>query len=168
MNSTTNPTRAKIGIFGIGLAAYWPQFEGLRERLEGYQREVEARLNSFGAEVISAGLADTAPAALAAGDRFTQANVDMLICYVGTYATSSQVLPAVQRVKKPVLVLNLQPTADGKGKLTHPPVSSTATRPTVSSNGRRQRLGQHAGRGTRGPEEEQFAEPLLLDDRPEL
>jgi L-arabinose isomerase len=105
------PTRAKIGIFGIGLAAYWPQFEGLRERLEGYQREVESKLSSFGAEVISAGLVDTAQAALAAGDLFTQANVDMLICYVGTYATSSQVLPAVQRVKKPVLVLNLQPTA---------------------------------------------------------
>jgi L-arabinose isomerase len=111
MNPNSRLTPAKIGIFGIGLAAYWPQFEGLRERLEGYQREVEARLNSFGAEVISAGLVDTAPAALAAGDMFTQANVDMLICYVGTYATSSQVLPAVQRVKKPVLVLNLQPSA---------------------------------------------------------
>ena len=24
----------RVGIFGIGLAAYWPQFEGLRERLE--------------------------------------------------------------------------------------------------------------------------------------
>ena len=23
-------TSAKIGVFGIGLAAYWPQFEGLR------------------------------------------------------------------------------------------------------------------------------------------
>jgi len=33
--------KAKIGVFGIGLAAYWPQFEGLKERLEGYQREVE-------------------------------------------------------------------------------------------------------------------------------
>ena len=31
-------TKPRIGVFGIGLAAYWPQFEGLRERLEGYQR----------------------------------------------------------------------------------------------------------------------------------
>jgi len=30
--------------------------------------------------------------------------------YVGTYATSSQVLPAVQRRKAPVLILNLSPT----------------------------------------------------------
>lgn len=102
--------KVKVGVFGIGLAAYWPQFEGLKERLEGYQREVEARLAGFGAQVVSAGLVDTAPAALAAGDMFTRENVDLIICYVGTYATSSQVLPAVQRVGRPVLVLNLQPT----------------------------------------------------------
>ncbi|MCS7061748.1 MAG: L-fucose/L-arabinose isomerase family protein [Anaerolineae bacterium] len=101
---------AKIGVFGIGLAAYWPQFEGLKERLEGYQREVEARLRQFGGEVVSAGLVDTAPAALAAGDLFIRENVDLIVCYVATYATSSQVLPAVQRVRRPVLVLNLQPT----------------------------------------------------------
>ena len=29
---------ARVGVFGIGLAAYWPQFEGLHERLQGYQR----------------------------------------------------------------------------------------------------------------------------------
>ncbi len=100
---------AKIGVFGIGLAAYWPQFEGLKERLEGYQRQVEARLAGFDAEIISAGLVDTAPLAAAAGDLFIQSNVDLIVCYVGTYATSSQVLPAVQRTGRPVLVLNLQP-----------------------------------------------------------
>ena len=101
---------AHVGIFGIGLAAYWPQFAGLRERLEGYQRYVEQRLTDAGCEVISAGLVDTPPAAQAAGDLFARANVDLLICYVGTYATSAQVLPAVQRRKAPVLVLNLQPS----------------------------------------------------------
>ena len=48
----------RVGIFGIGLAAYWPQFEGLRERLEGYQRDIHARLEAMGAEVVSAGLVD--------------------------------------------------------------------------------------------------------------
>jgi L-arabinose isomerase len=33
------------------------------------------------------------------------------LCYVGTYATSSQVLPLVQEAKAPVIVLNLQPRA---------------------------------------------------------
>ena len=56
------PSRARVGVFGIGLAAYWPQFPGLKERLAGYQREVEQRLTALGAEVISAGLVDDAAA----------------------------------------------------------------------------------------------------------
>ena len=102
--------RVKIGIFGIGLHAYWEQFPGLKERLEGYQRDIELRLGAFDADVVSAGLVDTAPAAREAGARFTREDVDLVICYVGTYATSSQVVPAVQGVNRPVLVLNLQPT----------------------------------------------------------
>jgi len=100
----------RIGVFGIGLHAYWEQFPGLKTRLEGYQREVEAGLEAVGAEVVSAGLADTAPAAREAGARFAAADLDLIICYVGTYATSSQVVPAVHQAGRPVLVLNLQPT----------------------------------------------------------
>lgn len=49
------------------------------------------------------------PRARNAGDLFTSENVDLIVCYVGTYSTSSQVLPAVQRRGAPVLILNLQP-----------------------------------------------------------
>lgn len=101
--------KAKIGVFGIGLAAYWPQFKGLKERLETYQRYVEKRLEDFGADVTSVGLIDDAPGAKQAGDTFARENVDLMICYVGTYSTSSQVLPVVQRRNAPVLILNLQP-----------------------------------------------------------
>ncbi len=111
----TGPRRAgggtvRVGIFGIGLAAYWPQFEGLRERLEGYQRGIEARLETIGAEVVSAGLVDTAQAARQAGETLAAARVDLVLLYTATYATSSQVLPAVQAVDAPVVILNLQPT----------------------------------------------------------
>ena len=34
----------KIGLFGIGLDTYWPQFDGLKERLEGYLAIVENKL----------------------------------------------------------------------------------------------------------------------------
>jgi L-arabinose isomerase len=101
--------KPRLGVFGIGLAAYWPQFPGLKERLEGYQGQVEARLAGLGADVVSAGLVDDAPAARAAGELFTCQRVDLIVCYVGAYATSSQVLPAVQHAGTPVLVLNLQP-----------------------------------------------------------
>jgi L-arabinose isomerase len=106
MGTITN--QGKIGLFGIGLAAYWPQFAGLKERLEGYQRIVSERLGRD-AQVVDAGLVDSAPQAAAAGEIFARESVDLVVCYVGTYATSSQVLPAVQRTHAPVLILNLQP-----------------------------------------------------------
>jgi len=101
---------ARIGVFGIGLAAYWDQFTGLRERLEGYQRELEERLRDLGAEVVSAGLVDTPEAARAAGARLAEARVGLILLYTATYATSSQVLPVVQAAGVPVVILNLQPT----------------------------------------------------------
>lgn len=101
--------RGRVGVFGIGLQAYWAQFPGLKERLEGYQREVERHIEALEIEVVSAGLVDTAPAAVSAAQAFAGADLDLIVCYVGTYATSSQVLPVVQRSKAPVLILNLQP-----------------------------------------------------------
>ena len=98
-----------IGLFSIGLAAYWPQFQGLKERLAGYGAFVGKRLESMGARVVDVGMVDDQPLAVAAGDRFIREDVDLVVCYVTTYSTSSQVLPAVQRVKRPVLILNLQP-----------------------------------------------------------
>src|SRR5215469_5752154 len=105
--TSARAVKPRIGVFGIGLAAYWPQFTGLKERLEGYQRQVESRIAGFGSEVVSAGLVDSAPSAREAGAFFARAGADLLVCYVGTYATSSQVLPIVQEAKIPVLVLNL-------------------------------------------------------------
>ena len=48
----------KIGLFGIGLDAYWPQFKGLKDRLEGYLEEVSRKLESFGAGIVNLGLID--------------------------------------------------------------------------------------------------------------
>jgi L-arabinose isomerase len=100
----------RVAVFGIGLAAYWPQFDGLRERLERYQRGIERRLEEMGAEVVSAGLVDTAQAARTAGEALAAARPQLLLVYTATYATSSQVLPVVQAVDAPVVVLNLQPS----------------------------------------------------------
>jgi len=102
---------ARIGVFGIGLAAYWPQFPGMKQRLEGYLHAVEERVRGFGAEVIAAGLVDTPEGARAAGAEFLRADADLIVCHLATYATSSQVLPVVQKSAVPVLVLNLQPSA---------------------------------------------------------
>jgi L-arabinose isomerase len=34
-----------IGLFGIGVDTYWPQFKGLKPRLEGYLAEVHRVLS---------------------------------------------------------------------------------------------------------------------------
>ncbi|MDP4223313.1 MAG: arabinose isomerase [Bacteroidota bacterium] len=99
----------KIGLFGIGLDAYWPQFKGLKERLEGYTGEVKSRLSSYGAEIIDLGLIDNPEKALDAGHMFRKADVDIIFLYVTTYALSSTVLPVVRRAKVPVVILNLTP-----------------------------------------------------------
>jgi L-arabinose isomerase len=101
---------ARVGVFGIGLDTYWPQFAGLKERIEGYQRRVEERVAALGGEVVSAGLVDSAQAARAAGDRFGSAQVDLVLCHAVTYATSSTVLPVAQAAGAPVVLLGLQPT----------------------------------------------------------
>jgi len=36
--------RLKVGLFGIGLETYWPQFAGLEARLKGYLGKVAGRL----------------------------------------------------------------------------------------------------------------------------
>ena len=100
----------RVAVFGIGLAAYWPQFDGLRQRLEQYQRGIERRLEEMGAEVASAGLVDTPQAAREAGEALAAGRPGLLLVYTATYATSSQVLPVVQAVDAPVVVLNLQPS----------------------------------------------------------
>jgi L-arabinose isomerase len=103
------PTHTKIGLFGIGLDTYWPQFGGLRERLTSYQNEIAARLRGFGVELFDAGMVDTPDKARVAASLFRREEVELIFLYISTYALSSTVLPVVQRARVPVVVLNLQP-----------------------------------------------------------
>ena len=101
----------KVGLFGIGLDTYWPQFEGLLERLEGYQQQIATKMESFGAEVVNVGLIDSPVVAREKAEVLKKEDVDILFLYISTYALSSTVLPVVQKVKCPVVILNIQPVA---------------------------------------------------------
>lgn len=101
----------RVGLFGIGLEAYWPQFEGLKPRLEGFLGQVAQHLGRAGVEVCSLGLVDSPEKAMEAGHAFRRLDVDVIFLHVTTYALSSTVLPVVQRAKVPVIILNLQPVA---------------------------------------------------------
>ena len=106
---SSRPLRA--GLFGIGLDTYWPQFKGLKPRLESYVQTVARRLARPGVEIVNLGLVDSPPKAMEAGHRFRQEDVDIIFLQVTTYALSSTVLPVVRRARVPVIVLNLQPAA---------------------------------------------------------
>jgi L-arabinose isomerase len=99
----------RVGLLGVGLSAYWSQFEGLEERLRGYVNVVEERLSGPQREVINFGLVDNSDRALEVGHEARIQDVDLLVIYVATYALSSTILPVVRRARIPVLVLNLQP-----------------------------------------------------------
>lgn len=101
----------RVGLFGIGLDSYWPQFEGLQERLSAYLQEVAQKLQKLGAQLINLGLVDTPEKAAAVGQELRRQDVDLIFLYITTYALSATVLPAVRRAKVPVILLNLCPSA---------------------------------------------------------
>jgi L-arabinose isomerase len=104
-------TELRVGLCGVGLDAYWPQFAGLRERLDAYLAHVAGLVAQTGAVVEILGLVDTPEKGREAGHACRRADIDLLIIHVTTYALSSTVLPIVQRAQVSVLVLSLQPEA---------------------------------------------------------
>jgi L-arabinose isomerase len=91
----------------VGLAAYWPQFAGMRERLLDHHARLGRLLEGRG-EIGAAGLVDTALAARAAGSRFVRGEVDIVFCHLATYASSETLLPAIRALDVPVVLLNVQ------------------------------------------------------------
>ncbi len=99
----------KIGLFSIGLDTYWGQYEGLLPRLLRYEDEIAVRLQGMQVEVVRGGMVDNVSKSHAAASLFLQQEVEFVCVFISTYALSSTVLPVVQRVGKPVLLLNIQP-----------------------------------------------------------
>jgi L-arabinose isomerase len=101
----------KVGIFLIGLDTYWPQFDGLLDKLNGYHADIRDRIADMGAEIVDAGMVDNVEKAGAAAELFRKEGVEIIFLFISTYALSSTVLPVVQKAKVPVVLLNLQPVA---------------------------------------------------------
>ena len=102
----------KVGLFGIGLDTYWVQFDGLLDKLKAYQEQIKNKIAGFGVEVADAGMVDSPVKAREAADYLKSRDVEIVFLYVSTYALSSTVLPVAQKLKVPVVILNLQPVAE--------------------------------------------------------
>lgn len=104
-----NYKHLRVGLMGVGLEAYWEQFEGLEARLLGYLSEIEQKVSGPNRLLFNLGLVDTPQRAIAAGHSCRRNDIDMLLIHVSTYTLSATVLPVILRAKVPVIFLNLQP-----------------------------------------------------------
>jgi len=106
-------TSGRVGVVAVGHYVYWPQFEGLRERLLGHRDTFLAELGRRAQATIlpAEGLCDTSQRAAEVGEELARARVDLVIVYVATYTPSAHVLPIIRRTGAPALVVGLQPTA---------------------------------------------------------
>src|ERR1035437_6263870 len=77
-NSGHYGSRLRVGLFAIGLEAYWSQFEGLQKQLTDYAGQVAQRLGRTGVEIVNLGMIDSPEKAAAAGHAFRRADVDLL------------------------------------------------------------------------------------------
>ncbi|MFI4912183.1 MAG: arabinose isomerase [Sedimentisphaeraceae bacterium JB056] len=101
----------KVGLFAVGLETYWPQFAGLKDKLIAHHNTFAKQLTDMGFHVEDAGVVDNSAKAYEAGLKLNALDVDLLICNVFTYSVSSNALPVVQKVGRPVLLVALQPDA---------------------------------------------------------
>lgn len=103
--------KVNIGLVGLGLDTYWPQFEGLYKRLCGYQDQIGMKMSYPDVEVINAGIVDNPVKAKETAEMLQKQDIDLLFIYISTYALSSTVLPLAQQLKVPVILLNIQPAS---------------------------------------------------------
>lgn len=101
----------RIGLAGLGLDTYWPQFDGLYDRLNGYQRDIATKMSRPDVQVINVGIIDNPVQSVETAETLKKENINILFLFISTYALSSTVLPLVQRLKVPVILLNIQPVA---------------------------------------------------------
>ena len=100
---------ARIGTFAVVHEVYFEQFEGLRENLEGYHRDFIAKLKANGVEVVDYGIIGNNTAAYEAAARMRGDGLDLIMCNMITYATSSVFAPVIMTVDVPMVLVALQP-----------------------------------------------------------
>jgi len=103
--------KPKIGYFGSGLAAYWPQFPSLKPAVLTTMEKHVKKLEAMGCEVVNGGLVDRPELSNQVGDMFARQNVDLIIGEIMTYTASHVFVPIVQRNIAPYLTLALQMTS---------------------------------------------------------
>lgn len=100
---------ARIGIFAVAHGVYWNQFEGLYENIMKYHEDFIKLVKSNEVEVIDFGMIDTSEKAYAKLKDMSAAGIDLLMCNMVTYATSSVFAPIIREINAPMILVALQP-----------------------------------------------------------
>jgi len=105
-----NPRTARIAFFSVVHEVYFEQFPGLEDSLNKYHKETVKLVERNGVEVIDYGIIGSNSAAFELADKILADKIDLIICNMITYATSSVFVPILQNSAKiPIVLLALQP-----------------------------------------------------------
>ena len=104
-----NKRTAKIGIFAVVHEIYFEQFEGLREKLYDYHNDLIEAVKVNGVEVVNFGFSGNNSQAYELAAEIKKQDVDLLICNMITYATSSVFAPIILGCDVPMILTALQP-----------------------------------------------------------
>ena len=104
-----NPRTAKIGLFAVAHATYFTQFDGLYENLINYHNDLKQLIQANDVEIVDLGIIDDSQKAYTAAKTLQSESVDIVMCNMITYATSSVFAPIIREVNKPMVLIALQP-----------------------------------------------------------
>jgi L-arabinose isomerase len=99
--------RPRVGLMAVGLAAYWPQFTGMKNGVLGHHAQMREKLVPL-SEIVEGGLVDSIQAGRKCAEVFQAADVDLIFCHLTTYATSEPLILVVHQLDVPVVFLNVQ------------------------------------------------------------
>lgn len=100
---------ARIGIFAVIHEIYFEQFDGLRDSLYGYHNDLIDIIKTNDVEVVDFGFVGNNQRAYEVAEEIKKQNIDLLMCNMITYATSSVFAPILLGCDIPMILVALQP-----------------------------------------------------------
>lgn len=101
----------KVGVFAVIHGIYFEQFKGLEENLRKYHEDLCKLIKSNDVELVDFGFVDSNAKSFEVADKIVAENVDVVMCNMITYATSSVFAPILQKINSPMVLVALQPRA---------------------------------------------------------
>ena len=111
MITRKNKRNARIAVFAVIHEIYFEQFEGLRENLEKYHSDFVEILKKNDVEVVDFGIIGNNEAAYETANKIKGGGIDLIMCNMITYATSSVFAPIIRDCDVPMVLVALQPRA---------------------------------------------------------